>query len=75
MLLHAKRRWPGAVETHLWPYALRMASDISRHKPRFDGKIPMNLFWNANVAPAKRHFHPFACPVYVLDNELQQGKG
>jgi hypothetical protein len=35
----------------------------------------MMLFSNANVAPSKRHFHPFACPVYVLDNEMQQGKG
>jgi histone deacetylase 1/2 len=75
MLLHAKRRWPAAVETYLWPYAVRMASDILRHTPRFDGKIPMALFSNANVAPPKRHFHPFACPVYVLDGEMQQGKG
>jgi hypothetical protein len=75
MLLHAKRRWPKAVETYLWPYALRMASDILRHTPRFDGKIPMALFSQANVAPAKRHFHPFASPVYVLDSEMQQGKG
>jgi hypothetical protein len=75
MLLHAKHRWPAAVETYLWPYAVRMASDILRHTPRFDGKIPMALFSNANIAPPKRHFHPFACPVYVLDGEMQQGKG
>jgi histone deacetylase 1/2 len=74
MLLHAKHRWPSAVETYLWPYALRMASEIHCYSPRFDGKIPMSLFSNANVAPSKRHFHPFACPVYVLDSELQQGK-
>jgi hypothetical protein len=75
MLLHAKRRWPAAVETYLWPYAVRMASNILRHTPRFDGKIPMALFSNADIAPPKRHFHPFACPVYVLDGEMQQGKG
>jgi histone deacetylase 1/2 len=75
MLLHAKQRWPAAIETYLWPYALRMASDVLRYVPRFDGKIPMTLFSNADVAPAKRHFHPFGCPVYVLDNEMQQGKG
>jgi hypothetical protein len=75
MLLHAKRRWPKAVETYLWPYAIRMASDILRYTPRKDGKIPMHLFSKTNVSPSKRHFHPFACPVYVLDSALQQGKG
>jgi hypothetical protein len=74
MLLHAKHRWPSAVETYLWPYALRMACEVHCYTPRFDGKIPMTLFSNVNVAPSKRHFHPFACPVYVLDNEMQQGK-
>jgi hypothetical protein len=44
MLLHAKQRWPAAIETYLWPYALRMASDVLRYVPRFDGKIPMTLF-------------------------------
>jgi histone deacetylase 1/2 len=75
MLLHAKRRWPKAVETYLWPYAIRMASDVLRYTPRKDGKIPMHLFSKTDVSPSKRHFHPFACPVYVLDSALQQGKG
>jgi histone deacetylase 1/2 len=75
MLLHAKRRWPKAVETYLWPYAIRMASDIMRYTPRKDGKIPMHLFSKTDASPSKRHFHPFACPVYVLDSALQQGKG
>jgi hypothetical protein len=75
MLMHAKRRWPKAVETYLWPYALRMASDISRYTPRFDGKVPMHLFTGTEISPPKYHFHPFACPVYVLDSNLQQGKG
>jgi hypothetical protein len=75
MLMHAKRRWPKAVETYLWPYALRMASDISRYTPRFDGKVPIHLFTGAEINPPKYHFHSFACPVYVLDSNLQQGKG
>jgi hypothetical protein len=75
MLLHAKRRWPNAVETYLWPYALRMASEVLKYSPRTDGKIPMQLFSKTDVSPSKRHFHAFACPVYVLDSNLQQGKG
>jgi hypothetical protein len=33
MMLHAKQRWPSAVTTHLWPYALRMANDIANSAP------------------------------------------
>jgi hypothetical protein len=35
----------------------------------------MHLFAKTDVSPPKRHFHSFACPVYVLDSALQQGKG
>jgi hypothetical protein len=75
MLLHARRRWPNAVETYLWPYALHMASEVLKYSPRKDGKIPMQLFSKTDVSPPKRHFHFLACPVYVLDSNLQQGKG
>jgi hypothetical protein len=27
-LLHAKARWPEAIEINLWPYAIRNANDI-----------------------------------------------
>ncbi len=27
LLLHAQRRWPDAITTHLWPYALRCANE------------------------------------------------
>jgi hypothetical protein len=27
LLLHAQRRWPDAINTHLWTYAIRVAND------------------------------------------------
>jgi hypothetical protein len=74
-LLHAKHRWPGAVEVHLWPYAMRHSVDI-RNATLQKGKdrTPIELFACLAVRPKIRHFHPFACPVYVLRNELQGGQ-
>ena len=76
MLLHAKHRWPSAVEATLWPYATRLANDIHNVTPdilREDLKSPMELFSNTAIRPDIGHFRPFACSVYVLDNALQQG--
>ena len=28
MLIHANKRWPHAINSHLWPYALHMANGI-----------------------------------------------
>ena len=45
LLLHAKRHWPEAITTMLWPFALKAA--IKFHNDFYmdtDGKIPMELF-------------------------------
>jgi hypothetical protein len=76
MLLHAKQRWPTAVEAYLWPYAIRLANEVHNATPdilRTDLKSPLELFTKSSVTPDLGHFRPFACPVYVLDNSLQQG--
>ena len=77
MLLHAKHRWPDAIETALWPYAIRAANKIHNSTPdlnREDAKSPSELFTKSGVAPNLDHFKPFGCPVYVLDNAMQAGK-
>ena len=28
MMMHSKQRWPNTVDTYLWPYAMKMASNI-----------------------------------------------
>ena len=74
-LIHAKHRWPAAVEVALWPYALRYANDIHNSTTTIKGQpAPIELFSQSGVQPKIKHFHPFACPVYVLDNNLQTGK-
>ena len=41
MLIHAQRRWPSAITTNLWPYAIRIANDMLNATPSLklkDGK-------------------------------------
>ena len=71
-LIDAKDRWPGAVHAALWPYALRHANEAHMASPgRDQDKSPLELFSSSSVRANLRHFHPFACPVYVLDDALQ----
>ena len=77
-LVHANRRWPKAVTANLWPYALRMANTVYNASPSLQNPerhSPEQLFSGTtaiNINP--KHWKPFGCPVYVLDNDLQQGK-
>ena len=77
MLLHAHRRWPTAITTNLWPYAVRYASDMFNEAPlkKHKDKTPIELFSGSPVRFNIRNAHTFGCPSYVLDNELQAGKG
>jgi hypothetical protein len=75
MLLHAKQRWPNAVTSNLWPYAMRMANDVSNFSPGIiDGISPLEKFGQVAVSPRVKHSHTFGSPVYVLDTQLQAGK-
>ena len=33
MLVHANKRWPKAITTSLWPYAMQMANDVLNKTP------------------------------------------
>jgi hypothetical protein len=76
MLIHANRRWSSAIDAHLWPYAIRYASDMFNHSPmkKFNGQSPMERLSGSKVLFNIRHAHTFGCPTYVLDNRLQQEK-
>jgi hypothetical protein len=75
MLIHASNRWPSAITTNLWPYALRMANDILNDTPNLvTSKIPTNHFTRSNIAVNPKHYHTFGCPMYMLDTDLQSGK-
>ena len=77
-LVHAHRRWPKAMTANLWPYALRMACLAYNATPSLQDsrrRTPEQVFTNDEfVTINKKHWKPFGCPVYVLDNDLQQNK-
>jgi GAG-pre-integrase domain len=71
-LIHAARRWPSAVNAHLWPYALRSATDALNKTPTpKHRKTPLEMFMGTKVLPKVSQDHPFGCPVYALDGCLQ----
>ena len=75
MLLHAQRRWPEAINEHLWPYAIRNAADVDNNLPRLKTKqSPLERFSAVAVRPRAKHFHPFGCPSYVLNSKMQDNK-
>jgi len=74
MLIHANKRWPKSVTTNLWPYALRMANEVLNNTPSMQDKqrrAPLQIFAATKVAINPKHWHPFGCPVYVLNSKLQ----
>ena len=73
-LLYAQRKWPEAIGTILWPFAWKDFERKYNHLSFDDnGLAPINKFTNAEVAPNLRDYHPFGCPVFVLDSRLQSG--
>ena len=75
LLLHAQRRWPDAITTHLWPYALRCANESRNTYPtKTNDMSPLNRFSKTTNKPSYRHQHHFGCPVYVLQKNIQDGQ-
>lgn len=55
-----------------------MANDILCKTPNMQHPqrlTPQQVFSKTRVNPNPKHWKPFACPVYVLDNTLQSGAG
>ena len=78
ILLDAKSRWPKAISACLWPYALRHANYAHAQTPsriqQHGGRTPYEIFVNSTIRPNVKDFHPFGCPIYVLDDHLATGK-
>ena len=85
-LLHAAHRWPEAINVHLWPAALKHYTNVRNAMPtnfkkgsRVNGKqqpdlydgSPTSRFSGTEIESNLDHFHPFGCPVYVLQDALQ----
>ena len=71
-LLHAAHRWPKTIAANLWPQAINHVVNMRNSLPR-PGKTqsPLSKFAGTSVQPNLKHFHPFGCPVYVLQAPLQ----
>ena len=77
MLTHSQHRWPAAVNAHLWPYAVRAASEAFNSAPLMQDpmkRTPQQLFSGTDVHINSKYQMPFGCPVYVLDAALQNTK-
>jgi hypothetical protein len=76
MLIHAQQRWPDAITTNLWPYAIRMANDAINASPSAklkDNPTPIEAFSGSNKVTNPKHWHHFGCPAFVLQEPLQDG--
>ena len=77
MLIEVNRRWHLKAAAVLWPYTIKMASDVLNNTPNVRSKMrrtPMQTFSNTEVQPNQKHWAPFGCPAFVLDRKLQEGK-
>ena len=85
-LLHAAHRWPTAINSSLWPSAMKHYVNLrnniptnfvpgtkqGRHKlPDTFTNSPLSRFSGIESPANLRHFHPFGSPVYVLQPKLQ----
>ena len=74
MMLHAKLRWPKAVEPKLWPMVLKHAEYLVNHIPSNNNVCPMDLVLGSTVPrDYLQNLHVWGAPAYVLDPKLQDG--
>ena len=76
MLLHAKREWPKVMTTNLWPFGLKLAMDTHNHLFfNEQGQSPISIVAGVEEEIQILDYHPFGCPVFVLDEKNQSGLG
>jgi hypothetical protein len=52
LLLHAQRRWPDAINSHLWTYATRAANESRNYAPtNINDTCPMSKFCKTTSVP------------------------
>ncbi len=72
-LMHAIKLWPDAINVYLWPYALRKAAHDLNHISKTDDDLsPYQRFCNTAVHDNMKTFHTFACPIYVLHDNVKK---
>ena len=75
LLLHAQRHWPEYITTMLWPFAVKAAVDrLNNLTMDLNGQTPASRFYGTEKGVDVKEYHPFGCPVFVLDAALQSGQ-
>ena len=75
LLLHAKRHWPEAIGTILWPFAIKAFEDRRNHwHLDNEGKSPLQKFSSTYHNQEIKNWHTFGCPVFVLEEKAANGK-
>jgi hypothetical protein len=71
-LLHAMARWPVALGTQLWPYAITNVANCQNDlRQTGQRETRMERFSGSRIAPNLKNHHHVGIPAYVLDNQLQ----
>ena len=75
-LLHLAIHWPARATPKLWPFAIKYAVWVFNRLPNINsGVSPIELWTGNRLAHADlARTHAFGCPVYVLDNDIADGK-
>lgn len=76
-LIRANLGWSQCITANLWPYAMRLANESLNNTPSMCDKArmtPEQLFSKTKVQINTKHYIPFGCPVYVLDEQRQSQK-
>ena len=69
--MYAKRYWPEAITTILWPYALKASTEqFNELKVYGDGVTPMEKITGKTTDITLKNHHIWGCPVYLLDARL-----
>ena len=74
---NTSKRWPDAITLNLWTYAIRMANESIHATPWLynpNKASPNSIFAKSDVQENPKHWYHFGCPVYVTNDQIQQGK-
>jgi hypothetical protein len=73
MLIHAMIKGPEVITENLWPIAIQLAVGLHNATPNTIGFTPEELFSGTKQTSRLDSFHPFGCPIFVLEPSLHQG--
>jgi hypothetical protein len=72
MLIHAMINWPDIIQESFWPFAVQLAIDLHNSTPSPSGLTPLEIFSGTKSQNNLANYHPFGCPIFVLDPSLRQ---